>query len=423
MLVLGANYSPEPTGNAPYTSALSRALVARGAQVQVITTFPHYPGWRVHDGYRGWSRRETIDGVDVLRLRHYVPGAPTPVRRLLAELSFGMRSAAVRWPDVDVVLLVSPSLFSAAVASVRLAVRRQGRRAAPGVVLWTQDLYSLGVAETGVVGGRPARAVRRVESWVVRSADGVVAIHDRFARHLSEALGADARAVRTVRNWTHLRPTGAIDVRGVRAELGWGDELVVLHAGNQGAKQGLENVVEAARAADAQGAPVRFVLLGDGSRRAALQAAASGIRSIQLVDPLPEDRFPAALAAADVLLVNELAGLAEMSVPSKLTSYFDAGRAVLAATSAGSTTAHEIQASGAGVRVDAEDPQALLAAALELAADPARRRALGDAGRRYRRDVLSEEVAVDRFEEWLSHHAVRARRPDDRRDATAVAPT
>src|SRR5690606_33378551 len=137
-------------------------------------------------------------------------------------------------------------------------------------------------------------------------------------------------------------------------------ELVVLHAGNQGAKQGLENVVEAARAADAQGAPVRFVLLGDGSRRAALQAAASGIRSIQLVDPLPEDRFPAALAAADVLLVNELAGLAEMSVPSKLTSYFDAGRAVLAATSAGSTTAHEIQASGAGVRVDAEDPQALL---------------------------------------------------------------
>jgi len=423
--VVGANYSPEPTGNAPYTSALSRALVARGVDVNVITTFPHYPEWRIRDDYEGWSQREAIDGVDVLRLRHYVPRRPTPVRRLLAELSFGVRSASVRWPDADVVLLVSPSLFSAAVASVRLAATR--RRSVPGVVLWTQDLYSLGVTETGAATGRLAQAVRQVESWVVRRADGVVAIHDRFARHLRDVLGADAEAVRTVRNWTHLRPTSGLDTAGARRELGWPDgETVVLHAGNQGAKQGLRNVVEAARVADARGAAVRFVLLGDGSQRRELEAAAEGIRSIQFVDPLPDDRFPAALAAADVLLVNELAGLAEMSVPSKLTSYFDAGRPVLAATSEGSTTAHELDLSGAGVRVDAEDPEALLAGVLELAGDPERRRELGTAGLRYRRHVLSEEAAVDRFQDWLTHHAgssVRVRRSHARRPATSGATT
>lgn len=425
--MVGANYSPEPTGNAPYTSALSRALVARGVEVSVITTFPHYPEWRIRDGYEGWSRRETIDGVDVRRLRHYVPRRPTPVRRLLAELSFGARSAGVRWPDVDVVLLVSPSLFAAAVASARLAVTRRRRGPLPGVVLWTQDLYSLGVTETGAATGRLAQAVRRVESWVVRRADGVVAIHDRFARHLRDELGADADAVRTVRNWTHLRPTSGLDTAAVRGRLGWrDDETVVLHAGNQGAKQGLRNVVESARLADERGAAVRFVLLGDGSQRRDLEAAAAGVRSIQFVDPLPDDLFPAALAAADVLLVNELAGLAEMSVPSKLTSYFDAGRPVLAATSVGSTTAHELEASGAGVRVDAEDPEALLDGALGLAADPAGRRALGAAGQRYRRDVLSEEVAVDRFEDWLAHHAGqggRGARAGTPRHATSVSAT
>ena len=124
-----------------------------------------------------------------------------------------------------------------------------------------------------------------------------------------------------------------------------------------------------------------------------------------------------------LLLVNELAGLAEMSVPSKLTSYFDAGRPVLAATSEGSTTAHELRDSGAGTRVDAQDPEALLAAALELGADPGRRRELGAAGRRYRVDVLSEEAAVDRFEEWLARHGGREGAPKGLRGAAAAATT
>ena len=38
--------------------------------------------------------------------------------------------------------------------------------------------------------------------------------------------------------------------------------MIALHAGNMGVKQGLENVVEAARQADATRSPVRFVLLG-----------------------------------------------------------------------------------------------------------------------------------------------------------------
>ncbi|WP_290438798.1 glycosyltransferase [Cellulosimicrobium cellulans] len=421
--MVGANYSPEPTGNAPYTSGLSRALATRGAHVHVVTTFPHYPEWRVRDGYRGWSRREVVDGVDVLRLRHYVPRTPTPVRRLLAELSFGVRSVAVHWPDADVVLLVSPSLFSASVASVRLALQRRGRRGRPGVVLWTQDLYSLGVAETGTAGGSLARVVEDVERRVARGADGVVAIHERFAEHLRGTLGVPAEAVRVVRNWTHLPPAEVVDRAAVRRELGWDDdETVVLHAGNQGAKQGLENVVDAARLADHRGSRVRFVLLGDGSRRRALEAAAAGTRAIQFLDPLPGDRFSGALGAADVLLVNELAGLAEMSVPSKLTSYFDAGRPVLAATSAGSTTAHEIQVSGGGIRVDAEEPGALLDAVLRLAADPSRRRALGEAGRRYRHAVLSEGAAVDAFEEWLVAHAVQDVRQEPGRGAARPAP-
>ena len=69
------------------------------------------------------------------------------------------------------------------------------------------------------------------------------------------------------------------------------------------------------------------------------------------------DDFQVALSAADFLLVNELPGVKDMAVPSKLTSYFNAGVPVVAATDDGSVTAAEIATSGGGVRVDAACPQ------------------------------------------------------------------
>lgn len=395
LLVLGANYSPESTGNAPYTTALSRALHRLGVGVRVITTFPHYPEWRIHDGHRGWSSRGKVDEVPVLRLRHFVPRRPTNLRRLLAELSFGGRLALTRWPDAAVVLLVSPSMFSSAVAMARLRASSLLGRRNPGTVVWAQDLYSRGLEETATAPGTVARLVAEVESWLFRRADRVVTIHERFRQVVVDRLRVSPDRTVVIRNWTHLAPAGPIDVPAARARFGWQpDETVVLHAGNQGVKQGLENVVAAARVAAEQGSRVRFVLLGDGSQRRRLEELNGDNTALQFIDPLPDDGFAAALRAADVLLVNELPGMAEMSLPSKLTSYFDAGRPIVAATSDGSATAAELERSGGGVRVDPARPDELVKAAESLAADAEARRSMGESGRRYRHVSLSEDEAV-----------------------------
>ena len=162
-------------------------------------------------------------------------------------------------------------------------------------------------------------------------------------------------------------------------------------------KQGLDNVIEAARLADSRGDHVRFVLLGDGAERARLEEHAAGVQSLQFIRPLDDTGFVQALASADVLLVNELPGVSEMAVPSKLTSYFAAGRPVLAATDADGITAAEVLGAGAGVVVPAGDPQEVLDGALGLgrASDLALK--YGEAGRRYRETVLSEEHALDSF--------------------------
>ena len=395
MSILSLHYPPEETGNAPYTGALATGLSARAYLVTAYVAHPHYPEWKFRAGHRQWRSTETIDGVTVHRLRHFVPRPPTGLRRLLSELSFGLRLLSSRLSSDSVVVAVSPALFATALAALR--VRLTPSR--PSLVVWVQDIYTLGLVETKQGGDLAAIIARFVERFVLLAADRVIAIHPRFAEYLAQNLGVKPERIAVIRNWTHLRPSPVMGQHDARAALGWAtDVMLAVHAGNMGRKQGLENVVEAARLADEQHAPIKFVLVGDGSERTRLEQLAEGIERIEFVDPLNDLDYRCALAAADCLLVNELPGVAAMSVPSKLTSYFDAARPVLAATDPEGITAGEIDHAHAGVVVPAGDPHALLTMALQLSEDTGRAAAYGAGGRRYCREHLTADAAIASFE-------------------------
>ncbi|MHC1560641.1 glycosyltransferase family 4 protein [Actinomycetospora sp. C-140] len=397
VLVLGMHYPPEHTGNAPYTAGMVAALADAGHRVRVVTGYPHYPQWAVHDGYTGLRRREIDSGVPVTRVRHPVPHVPSALRRIVMDAAFTAHATAIgrqgaRRPDV--VIAVSPVLLTV-LAGLRW--KRPGRTAL-GVV--TQDLYSRAITETGIAPAGAGQAAAKLEGWLLAQADGVAVVHEKFVDRVA-ALGVDRTSVSVIPNWSHVG-VGAGDRATTRRSLGWrDDETVVLHAGNMGLKQGLDNVVDTARLADHEGSAARFVLLGDGNQRAALRERAAGVERVQFLDPLPEDRFPDALAAADILLVNEATTVAEMSAPSKLTSYFTAGRPVVAATWERSAAAAEICRSGGGLRVDPGRPQDLLDAVRGVAGDPARAEALAAAGRAYAQEHLGAAAAHREYQRWV----------------------
>lgn len=393
--IAGINAAPEPTGIAPYTSGLARGLARSGDEVRLVTGYPHYPQWQIQPGYRGLTIRERTDGVHVTRVRHTVPASPRLLNRLLMEVTFGLRAAFSNWGRPEALVVVSPALFSSAIAVAR------ARLTGVPTYVWIQDIYSLGISETGRGGGAAAAFLKRVERWTIRGGKGVVVIHERFKRYLVDELGIDADSITVVRNWTHISASPRRDRSEVRAERGWShDEVVVLHAGNMGAKQGLENVVAASHLAAKAHSRVRFVMLGDGNQRERLVSLGGNDR-LEYLAPLPDDDFLDTLAAADVLLVNERPGLTEMCVPSKLTSYFSTGLPVIAATDATSITSEELALSGAGIRVDAGDPQALLDAAEQLASDPAGGERFGRSGLEFTSRHLAAESAIRRFASLL----------------------
>jgi colanic acid biosynthesis glycosyl transferase WcaI len=415
VLILGLNYAPETTGIAPYTTGLAEGLAAKGHQVRVLTGLPHYPRWKVVPGYEaGRSHFASQAGQPrVEHLVHHVPSPPSLRGRIRMELSYGSRLWRTSWEAPDVVLCISPALLASAMAMARAKSIRQR----PGVGVWVQDLYGLGVVETGAASGRATGLISQLESRVLRAADGVAVIHDRFKVHLVRELAVNPESITVIRNWTHLRPIQRQDRAETRRQLGWAEnDIVALHAGNMGAKQGLENVIHAAKLAESAHAPVRFVLLGNGNQRARLEQLATGVTNLELIDPLPDGEYQSALAAADVLLINEKASVAEMAVPSKITSYFTTGNPVVAATRADSITASEIESSGGGVVVAPDSPSELLAAVRTLGTDRNLARSLGSAGMKFCSETLSQRHAIDRYEEWINElmtHTRKRRRTNE----------
>ncbi len=399
VLIVGINYRPETTGIGPYTTGIAEHLAARGHRVTVVTGFPHYPAWRLDPGEHRFRVDGMIGPVRVLRRRHYVPGSQSALRRAAYEASFVGHGLLSRPERPDVVLGVTPSLGGGVLA--RLFAARAG--APYGLIV--QDLMGPAARQSGIRGGRRvARATAGIEGWALRRARVVAIASDSFRPYVL-GLGVSADRIEALPNWTRV-PRSTADPAVTRARLGWAPATqVVLHAGNMGLKQGLEQVVDAARWADREGRDVRFVLVGDGSQRDAIAASAVGIERLELLPFQAEEVLPDVLAAADVLLVSERSTVVDMSLPSKLTTYFTAGRPVIAAVPEEGATAAEIRRSGGGVVVPVGDPGALHDAMAHLRLDGATADALGEAGREYAGRTLGEGAAmarVDRLIERLS---------------------
>ncbi|MGW9432728.1 glycosyltransferase [Streptomyces decoyicus] len=391
--MVSTNYAPEHTGIGPYSTQIAEHLAATGADTHVLAGMPHYPAWRVADGYRGrWRIRERRGGVTVHRRRHTVPPRQTALRRALFEASI-LAHGAVAPPRIrpDVVLTQMPSL-AGGVLGGRLA-----RQAGVPHVVVVQDLMGAAAEQSGIQGGgRAAALAGAVEARVLRGAAVVGVVHESFVDRVT-AMGVPRARVHVVPNWTHVEgPSG--DREETRARRGWSEkDTVLLHAGNMGLKQGLEVLVEAARLADQEAAPVRIVLMGDGNQRAHLQRLAEGVSSLSFLPPADAQEFPDVLAAADVLAVTQKASVLDMSLPSKLTSYFMTGRPVIASVAAEGGTAQEVLRSGAGSVIAPEDPKALLAEVRALADDPERASRLGARGPQYVEQRLSSRAGLERI--------------------------
>jgi hypothetical protein len=121
VLFLTDNFPPEVNAPASRTFEHCREWVKAGHRVTVITCAPNFPKGKVFDGYRNklWQR-ETMEGIEVVRVWSYITANEGFVRRILDYQSYMVSAiiASLFVRKVDVIVGTSPQFFTACAAYV-----------------------------------------------------------------------------------------------------------------------------------------------------------------------------------------------------------------------------------------------------------------------------------------------------------------
>lgn len=362
ILVLGINHDPEIISTAVYTGGMVEFLSKAGHHVQVVTALPYYPAWKIMQGWPRFSYRfRTAEfGAKIAHCPLYVPALPSGLKRILHHLSFALTALPVAiWRAItfrpDLVFVVAPSLISSPVGQIAALIS--------GAKTWlhVQDFEVEAAFATGLLQANSllGRIAKRFERWQLARFDKVSTISPQMMAKLVEKGVAKTR-VYEFRNWANIaKITPLTGPSPLRAELGITTAFVVLYSGNLANKQGLEIIPEIA-AHLAHRSDITFAICGDGPMKETLITLSKPHGSIRFFPLQPLERLGALLGMADIHLLPQIAGAADLVLPSKLTNMLASGRPILATARHGTALAYEV--GDAGIIVAPSDAAAAAAA-------------------------------------------------------------
>ena len=381
---------------------ISRTLVERGLEVQVLTGKPNYPEGELHGGYRIWGcSHEGFHGAAVYRVPLTPRGKDSGLKLATNYLSFlfsGMVSGSwlLRGRTFDVIFVYGVSPILQAIPAIFFG----GLKGCP-VVLWVQDLWPESLSATGYLKHKWAlKLVEMIVRFIYRHVDLLLVQSEAFIRPVSAlASGTPVKYHPNSADESVAIPTTVVVPEVPGLEGGFS----VVFAGNIGTAQSVEVIVEAASLLK-EHADLHFVVLGDGNRRDWMlkEARDRDLTNLHLPGRFPVEMMPGLFEKASVLLVTLTdQPIFAATVPNKVQAYMAAGRPIIACLRG--EGARLVAAAKAGLAVPAEDGPALAEAVLQLQRmSIAEREEMGRNGRVYFREHFDHDRLVDRLIEHLS---------------------
>jgi colanic acid biosynthesis glycosyl transferase WcaI len=395
ILICSPNFAPEPTGIGKYSGEMATWLAARGYDVRAVAAPPYYPMWRLAPEYR-WPRyrREQWNGVEVWRAPLWVPSHPRGITRVLHLLSFAIASFPIMLRQVfwapDLVITVAPALVCAPAAL--LTARLCGAQAWVHIQDFEVDVaFRMGLLKGSLL----QRLILRMERSLLRRFDAVSTISGRMVERLLQK-GVAQQRIRYFPNWVdiaHIKPMPSSEAYRARFGIAPG-AVVVMFSGTLGGKQGLMVIPAVARILAAR-SDIVFVVCGDGIMKQKLEAASAGLSNMRVIPLQPFERLGHLLCMADIHLLPQNLGAADLVLPSKLSGMLASGRPVIATCLAG--TELDAVVSQCGLVVPPQDEKALAAAVTRLADDCAARLEFGRRARSYAEANFERDAILKRI--------------------------
>ncbi|MFC5385294.1 glycosyltransferase family 4 protein [Aquamicrobium segne] len=396
ILFLTDNFPPEVNAPASRTFEHCQEWVKAGHQVTVITCAPNFPAGKLFDGYKNWLyARETMTGINVVRVWSYISANEGFLRRTLDYVSFMFSaipaSLAVKRPDV--VIATSPQFFTACAGYVVSRLRR-----IPFIFelrdLWPESIRAVGAMK----GARLLSALEALELFLYRKAAMIVPVTHSFKANL-ERRGIDPSKLHVVTNGVDLDRFAPLEKDDELLEqLGLRGKFVAGYIGTHGLAHALDTLLETAVLLRDEGrTDIHFLFLGGGAAKAALRekAAALKLDTVTFVESVPKSQVVRYWSLLDASIIHlRKTDLFTTVIPSKLFESMAMGIPVLLGVRGES--AEIVKKQQAGLTFEPENAEELRSHLVHLAEnDEFRARLRGNAiegAKEYDRKYLADQM-------------------------------
>ncbi len=367
ILFVNAYFMPETIAFSHLERDLLEGLVAAGHEIQVLCPTPTRavtPQQRAQ--YRG-RKHEQLYGASVQVRRFWAPQeGKNPILRAFRYLWCNLRQYQLgrRCKGIDAVFAVSTPPTQGLLAG------QLARKLGCPFVYSLQDVFPDSLVTTGLT--HEGSLLYKLGAWVERRtyayAQRIIVISEACRRNLLSK-GVAGHKLSLISNWVdieEIRPIARQDNTLISEFHIDPDKFLVVYAGNFGAAQGADIILEAAqKLLDRQS--IHFVIFGGGAEyeAAVRRVAEQGLTNVTINPLLPQERVSEVYSLGDVALITCKPGVGNSGMPSKTWSIMACNTPIIASFDSKSDLADAIKAAGTGSCVPAGDVDALTKALME----------------------------------------------------------
>jgi glycosyltransferase involved in cell wall biosynthesis len=376
----------------------ARRWVRAGHHVTVITSAAQLQKEelsRAKNIKRG-LKKLCVEGIEVLAMEIPYHQSMDYSRRAWSFLRFLTKSTFIlaRLKNVDIAYATSTPLT----VTVPVLVNKFCR--AIPYIFEVRDLQPRGVIAHGYIKNYFAKKfLFWLEKLTYDQAVGIVALTTDMKDYIDRVTKKPAKTI-TVPNCSDndiFKPLKDTEKQKVRAELGWENKFIVIHAGAMGKVNGLYRIVEVASRVQGHH-EICFIFIGEGREKPRLEQLVKNLKlnNVIFMNPLPKSDLAKVLPAADVGLVSiDKMPHMQFNCANKFFDTLACGMPVLINYAGWQKEVLDKYHAGLGCNIF--DDNEFIENLLALAKDPAMRHKMGQNARKlaesaYDRDVLATKV-------------------------------
>lgn len=358
ILFLDAYYEPETIAYTHLEKDLIEGLISEGHKINIICPTPTRGiNQEIRDKYKNIKLEKKYDGAVTVNRFSAPQEGKNPLIRAFRYFwcNFRTYQIAVKSNDIDIVFSNStPPTQGALGALVAKKLSKKSKKKVP-FLYNLQDIFPDSLVNSNLTheGSILWKIGRKLEDYTYRNADKIILISQGFKRNVM-AKGVSENKVDVISNWIDLESVHPVERKDNKLIEEFGlnpKKFFVVYAGNFGAAQGADIVLEAAKQMSEYD-EIQFVIFGGGAYFEDAKKEADGLKNVFIHELMPQDRISEVYSLGNVALVTCKAGTGKAGMPSKIWSIMACNTPIVASFDTDSDLAEVIRDSGAGKCVE-----------------------------------------------------------------------